>query len=298
MRRNKIILILAFIGFFISGQAQEYHPIIRPDTYWDVYYGQYGCDCFCNANRYFFGEDTVIDNKTYKKIYAYEIIPVTPPEFCPPFVVDTVSFLSWMIMREDTLAEKVFVYDINWTPPEQLLYDFSLQVGDTLYSEYVTMLPYLIVTHDTMIMLENGELRKRLTFDNGTIIIESIGSECGLFEPYLCWGLYWWTVLHCVLEQDISIFGNSCPPYLGLSNPIENIVRVFPNPADDIITIQIPDEMIHSKFNLFNQIGRKIFSITLLHTANPIFINGLAQGLYIYSIRTDVTTITGKLILN
>lgn len=274
--------------------AQEYHPLIRPNTYWDVYYAAGGCDCYCFANRWSFGGDTVIGNNTYKKIYAYVIVPAIPPLFCEPFVVDTIPWLSSILMREDTLTRRVYVYDTNLNPPEYLQFDFSLQVGDTMFSDQVLGLTdYSVVTEVSTTPLENGELRKKIIFDYGYSVTESIGHECGFYGSYVCEGLWWWQFLHCVMEEDIHIYGTVCSPYVGISEPMISLFSIHPNPASDFITIETANQ---KQATILNLNGQELITQEVSDPKTQIDVSGLPSDIYLVKLVGKKGVQVGKFI--
>ena len=257
-----------------------------------------GCICDCNASRSFFGEDTVIDNTTYNKIYGYYILSTTPPpDFCPPYVVDTIPWLSYILMREDTITQRVYIYDTNYNPPEYLQFDFSLEVGDTMFSDYVLgLMEYRVVTEVSTVALENGELRKKIVFDYGyATITESIGHECGFYGSYICQGLWWWRELHCVIEDDVPlyVYGNSCAPYVGISEPTISPLTIYPNPSSNFITIETPD---HDQFTILNLSGQELLHRELIDPKTQIDISTLPSGVYVVKLVGENGVQVGKFI--
>jgi hypothetical protein len=218
-------ILLKFITIFFFGfcytqiaTAQEYVPI--PDHHiWSV-----------NTQKFMTYGDTLINNKEYLKVFEQR--KNTPFEF------DIKNARYYCALRNDTLNKKVYVvYPYEYLvyeylaeyshtflfkstdTTEFLLYDFSLNIGDTtsVYEydfvcdiifrvkitrvEEVTLyhLNKLYITYsnaDSLQTLENGNYRRRIlvtTFDsngyynfNGnTMWVEGIGSIHGLTKHFL-----------------------------------------------------------------------------------------------------------------
>jgi hypothetical protein len=123
---NKLFIAILFIGFGSAAIAQQYHPLIRPDTYWDVFNTDGSQLCwYSGGDRHFFEGDTIILGTSYKILRAYEIIHVNPGPFCPPYAVDPNLTSETFFMREDTADKKVYFFYSNENA-DVLLYDFSL----------------------------------------------------------------------------------------------------------------------------------------------------------------------------
>ena len=75
------------------------------------------------AQKMFTSGDTIINSLTYKKLDQME--SMIPNSEC---------FFGFL--REDTAAQKIYFKD-NLSSPEMLLYDFSLQPGDSIYYDFV-----------------------------------------------------------------------------------------------------------------------------------------------------------------
>ena len=87
-------------------------------------------------------------------------------------------------IRENNQKVYAIINDVE-QPDEFLLYDFSVNVGDTIHSTAIhgaiSRLP--VVTRIDTITLRNGEKRKKI-YMNQDIWIEGIGSLNGFIKPY------------------------------------------------------------------------------------------------------------------
>ncbi len=166
----KYITCLLFL-FSLSLKGQ-YLPFPIGTAKWKV-------DTYVNNDTYTFidsiSPDTIlIDGYTYNKVIKVEI-PCPPP--IPSWWYGP-SFAFYL--RQDTMTGKSW---INNGSGDKLLFDFSLNAGDTLISAY--WVPYIILgAKDTIIL--GGKSRRRFNiFDPFTYLIEGIGTV----GPYQSGGL-------------------------------------------------------------------------------------------------------------
>lgn len=204
-------IITLFLIACLSGTAfpQGYVPLINENLTWSV--GTVGmgyiCDFSQNPKTYFFLGDTTFNSVTYKKVYAYNSISVggngNNPPYCPPFLVDNEYQLTDIYIREDIAEQRVYRYFPDNTVTEVLLFDFSLEVGDTLNS-YIIDSIYTISTPDGVSRryFELGEY-------NEAYMIEGIGGNQGPFsEPQVQFEGY--HLLMCVKLGQLELFGEWC----------------------------------------------------------------------------------------
>ena len=279
--------------------SQSYHKLIRTNTYWDNYFTD--VMCYSNIDRIFFtGSDTIISGISYKMSRQFPFAAVYQGPLCPPFVIDTISFSTYSFIREDTIVRKVYIYTSEYSQPDQLLYDFSLQVGDTLHSEYNGN---PVVTAIDTVTLNDGEFRKRFSFGGFPNAyenyIESLGGSNGLFEPiyfnpdgiggYLC-----------ISENDTSLWGTSCNYYfVGMKEQQESGLSVYPNPAKDKCKVQCAKCNIKS-IEIFNLTGEKVYGAEFsAGTSNAVEVDlDFPAGIYFVKVTSERTVEIEKLIIN
>ncbi len=128
---KKILLtIVITLSLYSEMSAQQYYPMLDSVNRWT--YSVWNCfarphpmksyspcsyplhDMFCIPEIYT-GQDTVIDSITYKTV----------------IVGDSTNPCLYGFIREDTAAKKVYFRDVL-SNPEFVLYNFSMQVGDTI----------------------------------------------------------------------------------------------------------------------------------------------------------------------
>ena len=77
-------------------------------------------------------------------------------------------------------------------------------------------------------------------------------------------------------------------PYnIGITEYNDKLIRVYPNPFDDFITIQIPDELLGSEITIQSMEGRVIKEIIATSIQNQIELESCAPGTYIVNLSYD-----------
>jgi len=287
------LLLFAFCIFSAWAQnsfpTDEYQYVPIPNNHiWSV-----------NVMKFKTQGDTVINNKEYLKVYQQ--YNNAPYEF------DMSKAKYYCALRNDTLNKKVYVvypdkmnvynHGYNETPifittdtTELLLYDFSLNVGDTvsiyefnemdIYKlkmkrvEDVWLFEDLTYTNtDSMQLLENGSYRRRILmnlydtwhagYNTITAWIEGIGSIHGLTRHFLdnlviC-DAGFWNLLCYENENELLLstpwnINNNCFRYgvrVKIKENSKNIdIDVYPNPATDYLKIKNIEELNLSNYEI------------------------------------------------
>ncbi|MBK9017756.1 MAG: T9SS type A sorting domain-containing protein [Saprospiraceae bacterium] len=243
--------------------------------------------------------DTTINGMGYKKTWRQQIQNniISPATFLPPFFVHPGNLIG--AMRDDTLARQVFY--IPFTPfytgndtcdifEEWLIYDFSINVGDTIGGclQYEPNYPFTALS----ITSENlwGQDRTVIDCDGSARLMEGVGTDMGPF-----WQIFAYphpakpTFLYdyCGLEDG----------YCGLQlvNGIRQRladwqIELTPNPATDLLTLQFP-EGIHGPFSctVSDFTGKMVFvkNAEPIHSRLQISIKDMPSGIYVLTIRNE-----------
>jgi hypothetical protein len=293
---KRIMLTFAIGMLVVSAFPQGYHKLIRTNTYWDSFNTTLPEICYTGARRDFFiNQDTVINGLTYKVSHTQRIMQVNPGPFCPPFVIDTAIFTG-ACLREDTVAKRVYIMSpmTNWT--DQLLYDFSLNAGDTLKSDYLGGGAVIVIDKVEDLLLNNGETRKNFQIKNSFVsFTEGIGGSFGLYAPLPvtfceCDGGYF-----CIKDNSVNLLGSQCNyPYVGQDEREDVAVSLCPNPADDELTVILPSSWTGSELMISGLNGERVFSVLLKPGTNKVPVSDFKPGVYLYRVKSGRFLQTGK----
>ncbi|MEN9978479.1 MAG: hypothetical protein RLZZ569_1104 [Bacteroidota bacterium] len=217
------------------------------------------------------GTDTLIGNNSYKKVIH-----------CPE-----------QVYHGAYRSENRKVYFVPKDSTNQyLLYDFSVDVGDTIpqvYFEYfygdgMFLTDYVIDYIDTIII--NGNPHKRINNN----WVEGIGNLQGfLLEPYFNISQYL-VELSCMSIDNALYYPmqgtDPCPMDLGVSDDLLNKLVISPNPATERIAIT----GIESEFEVIvrNIQGDKVLAQRMEN--NELEITQLAAGMYLLQIISNNKT--------
>ncbi|MGB4849269.1 MAG: T9SS type A sorting domain-containing protein [Saprospiraceae bacterium] len=307
---NKAIAILLFIllSNFTHGQSANFFADGSRWVYYNYETYEPGMNVLHSSDeQIFIHGDTIIDGVTYFKLYTtfhYEVEELYHHQTSYSYDSVGPTFL-----RYDTLLKRVYhLPAIDST--ERLIYDFNLQVGDTIPFQFPYFEAKVIGSIDTISVF--GVQAKRFFLDFGDIgfyqfnfIIEGIGGSNGLLQfqpeyPYLGGGFYM-THFNCFQSGD-SIFSpeNLDCPFIdfvsGIKQPQnENTLTVSPNPTQVFFALTISEELLNSTFTITDCLGRVIQSFPLQEINSTSQLN--SSGIYFWRVVKDGRLVkTGKVI--
>ncbi len=310
--KKLLITTILLLPFFVW--SQSYIPIPADSTSeWRVmkkYHFKANICLHVDDLKYYFMGDTLINAHTYSKLYKSGIkyqTPLGPNLNCDPNIYHFTDVYVGAI-RNDT--GKVF-YKIIYNDPEILLYDFTLNVGDTLQRPCFNFDTNTIVAIDTVTI--NNRQHRRFFIDSDTLtsstidsmqyIIEGIGAATGLLEQANFEAA---NELLCYAENHIPIypFGCSCILNVGVEeikiNTKNENIHLYPNPVNDIITFEF-NSIIHTdlRLSIYNILGKQVkqFQIPSNELKYKVNLSELETGLYFYRIWNETSIIdSGKFI--
>lgn len=249
-------------------------------------------------HQFYLSVDTVLAGKTYHKI-----ITRTPNNKSQP------TYYGGGI-REDN-AKVYYKHNADTTDNEFLIYDFSLNVGDTIRSTYPTGLlskKPVIMRIDTLV-LQNGEKRKEFHTQLFSYI-EGIGSPGGFFSvlnsDVICTcDPEYSNVLVCFKKGDTNLYtnntwcsdGSCCDVLMANAKVAEDIFKVNVNQTSNKIDITSVASIQQYKFELLDIRGSMLIQSNLNLNENTIDIAKLDKGLYLYRISVNGTLLkAGKIV--
>ncbi len=197
---------------------------------------------------------------------------------------------------------------------ELLMYDFSLETGDTFNIPTYYNIPIPVVKHGDTV-LENGETRKYLMLGldpyypyNNDLWIEGIGSvTCHLDLPCLySYMVDFVAVCLCASYNDDLLFTVypelNCYDtgyFVAKLNNIDNNdfkTTIYPNPAKS--EINISSENIIKSIEIYNPLGQRVYQTKVNSKTKYIDVSFFTNGIYIIGVNTDKGYIKKKLIKN
>lgn len=271
----------------IAGQTDE-NTIVLPNSSWSVLrygLGEYNIPCCVSTQYVYFGGDSIVADKTYKKIFS-----------CDDRLHENIMY-EGLIREQD---KKTYLIPRN-SETEYLLYDFSLEEGITFEYSYYSYPEFaeLLYVKNSNIIEVNGYPQKclQLSFpppNDDWIIdtwIESIGSLSGILQP--CYRLFMTgsvRKLLCHYENDELIYKNQAysecyydkvGDITSMESKTTNSLTVYPNPVDNVLTISSSNDAV-SFVEFTDASGKTVYAKRLdVNKENKIDVNSFASGLYL-----------------
>lgn len=190
--------------------------------------------------------------------------------------------------------------------PEYLVYDFGLEVGDTMiagyFNDYATPTEFRVDTIDTVSYFGINRKRMVMAFDlcGGELEeggyatmnwIEGIGSDMHPFYPIycLCDACESWAYLGCYDSSGVQLFGNPYPGACDIIIDVPNLLgftpKIYPNPVADILFFD-PESSKEYCYNI-----RSVTNNIILrnHASGPLKVNivELLPGIYFFELWSE-----------
>ena len=286
---------LGFLFVLISNFsfAQSYIPLVDTNKVWNVVTDHnFGAK---ETHVVFFETDTLIGANMYKKI-NFSKIPVYFQIFTP------------IAIREDVSDKKVYAL-LSGFQEERIIYDFSLEEGDTFKSLLCQSEVEMIVDNIDQVSLFNGEQRKRFSFKNiPEVWIEGIGSNYGVVHKYINYcGTDVSSKLLCYEEGEDLVYRDQFIDTCFVSNVSTNqminkeSVSIYPNPSSNFINVVFESSKNENfvAFQIYDIGGKLVMqNENSLENINEINLNisNLTQGVYTIVINTNETNYYEKII--
>ena len=294
---KKLILVIAIV-FFASNSYSQY---LIDGLKWNNTTGgtdDWGVNLHRNFTYKVEGDTTIggVDYKLVKKNYP-DINQEWTTAFC---------------LREDSRKWYIIGAYEPHISDEVLLYDFSLETGDSIYNAWAQSYSSVIEHGDTV--LENGQTRKYLILgeDNlpptmNDMWIEGLGSaSCHVELPCFYLNIIDACAISLCLSNNDELLFTSFPNlhcydsggnFFTSLNKIEqedNSITLYPNPASK--EVNISSESIINSIEVFNSFGQRIYQEKTKLKEKTIDISSFSKGVYIIGVNTDRGYIRKKLI--
>jgi hypothetical protein len=267
MKKGVVVLLLVFSTW---AKAQN---LVDTNHIWSEILITYGWPDYYTTIYHKFMSDTVIGVNQYKKLYG----------------TGDSSLTFWYYqaaLREDSGKVYIVRYSLS---SEELLYDFNLNVNDTMYlcgfSQYI-----ILMSIDTVTLL-NGENRLRFNF-NWSKWIKGIGSLYGLidYRDFFC-AADIGHELNCFTEDSILKYKNtSYPTCYYTSLGIKEIdsskpIGIYPNPtcSNSSLTFTYPFTSAKKEIIIYSIHGKEIarYALPQWSSAQTVKLLQIAGGVYV-----------------
>jgi hypothetical protein len=297
MSTKTFLIFFLLIGTY-SIHSQYYSLITEGKVFYNYYY----FESSLNEEVIILG-DSIINDTIYKKI---SLVYDEEQGFGTP-IGDIISNDGDILIREDNISKSVY-RRINGY--EELYYDFSMEIGDTIRIQFHQNSEYYNRTWqlDSIRSLSNNLITKyniigdrkvyylseKYEKDDDILWIEGIGNTRGLWGND---GQILMPELICVDSLGTKLFSNSeiqqdieCkgPILLTINNTEFETFNIYPNPTNGKLFIKsIGADRIKS-INLYNMKGQLIINRKCANIFScEININQLDTGFYILEIENE-----------
>jgi hypothetical protein len=297
MRKQLLFAWFTFLTLSLFGQTSVYHPFPDKNVVWNFHFG---LQCWTGTSdenySIIISGDTIISGKTYQILTIPFAQSFTSGE-CDHIMVGYKGAI-----RHDNVLKKVFIIPPTETL-EQLLYDFNMQVGDTVkgYIETNNFPPDTVQSVDSVFIGNSYRKRWNINIGYGVQFIEGIGSTFGLVErsPGNKIDLPDYT-LNCFQQNTFTIYPNTSSncELITAVNPEEKLsdeINIFPNPSNGSFTICFGSENI--KEIVLTDILGNILLKQIPINETKIKVDNLNEGIYILSVLKTDNKVTSRKII-
>ncbi len=280
----KLICFTVVLLLWWSNLFSQYVPFKTENASWKVIiYKTYCYDGFCGYDEFKLEGDTLINSELYSNVYKY---------IWEPFEPDVKRYYTASI-RNDIDNKRLIGFIGNTHIEEVIIYDFSLNINDTAYSQF-TGDSAVVVSIDSVLV--GSSYRKRynlesLLSESGFYIypysiIEGIGSTNGLFES-----VSFTTVdthvneLICYKENNLPVYPYDVDPddCTSLVSSVavftgRHQISIYPNPVRSVcsITLEEPFEIC----KVYNSMGLIVRNFQVKGNSLQADFSDLLGGIY------------------
>ncbi|MFN0189340.1 MAG: T9SS type A sorting domain-containing protein [Bacteroidia bacterium] len=296
MKKFLLALIICCNSISLSAQTSVYHPFPDSSASWNYSYGNVCWGIFSNSaidyyNSYYVGSDTLINNLSYHSFQIPAIVYHAGPDCTPPgYYVLPGKYAG--AFRNDHLNKKVYIVP-EADSIEQLLFDFDMQVGDSLKGFLSVCAPN--VSCDIVISIDSvlvGNSYRKRWFVNpyyNVYFIEGIGSTYGLLR-YIPANMtdHDGINLDCFSQNGQPLYPDtlgSCPLLTSIATlpSAEIIIKVHPNPSIGNLQVELSSTKNIERWVLHNLNGQ-MERTDIVQNKNQFEINGILPGFYILTL--------------
>lgn len=205
-------------------------------------------------------------------------------------------------LRQDIAQKKVFFAPANSPPGETLLYDFNLNVGDTLPPSYNQGQGVYVSKIDSVLVGNKYHKRFKIkpfnywpSTDTNHAIIEGIGSTFGLYNEMVVY-LESGERFSCFRHNTATYPANDCSFATGISTSIKQDFdfKIFPNPSTGIFSINFFEKF---QFSVYDIYGREVFQSKSLNQSATLDMSLYPKGIYFVRGKSNDKIFSRKIVL-
>lgn len=265
--------------------------MMEEDNTWSVVFYPWGTDSY-GTSQISVGGSTTINNVEYKQVFTDD------------------NQTSCLVREENGIV--YYLNEANQNGGERIMYDFSLEVGDTFDNEfqiecvgYGTFVyqPYVSNIEFQEIGGQERKIIEFTEFENSDFIVETwiegIGSLSG-FDPF---GMTFDNDIDLACFNDgetVTMFnGNDeCSFFImSVDEFLLSQINITPNPVTEIATLTIPQEIQSANITVYDVNGKKLMQQDISEMNTTIDFSSLTSGMYFYSIYSENKLILTKKLL-
>jgi hypothetical protein len=295
------ILLFISLSFSINTMAQQYQPIPDSNAVWDIVFFRDPAfpdlPPYHSHFKYSIKGDTILDNFLYSKIFR-TLINVQCSN-------DT-SVSLYGFVRNDVINKKVYYHSID-NNAEELLYDFDLQIGDTLQGSVFLNDYWTVGVIDSIPVHDVFHKRYEILLNSyflGYYLIEGIGTSLGLFERVV----EFWPIhdLRCFTLNDNLVYTSQYATECGLETDTcfvdveevaKTVARVYPNPANSYVIFELHTKIPVGTITITDFTGRPVTSFPMTGEKTVWQMAGVKPGVYLFRLKTLEGFTSGKLLI-
>ncbi len=255
-----------------------------------------------------FNEDTVINSIEYHKLFRiYDtVLNREKAEYIGGIREDSLKRIYCRMKSGETSYWWYPSYIIVNENEEILLYDFSLEKGDTLRGGNFMLSDDYLVVEDVDTLKINGEFRRKLHFQyswqkwiegigniNGLLFVSGTIPTNGVKNTLICFRK------QGILEYSSPEYESCYPgPLVGINEPSSKSgVEIYPNPAGELLHFNTRETF--NRLCIYDLQGKKQKAINIPKEKNfSIRVSAFPPGLYFYRLTgASGYTDTGKFII-
>lgn len=289
--KHLLTCLLLTLSLGLKAQTSVYHPFPQVNSYWNMYQSFYCWTGFPGpvgqSYSIFVSNDTLIGSQTYHKLF----IPYLRSDSTGCTSASVTQGIYKGCIREDISAKKVYYVKPSFST-EKLLYDFNLQVGDTVWGELEAPIKDTVIAIDSIETWgSGGGWVKRWLINScyNIYIIEGVGSTYGLIEPSPGCGPNNMErdIMCAVCQTSTSGFYypaiTDCDMITSVNSVYEEInFEIIPNPSNGSFQIDLKNNLFQELL-ISNLLGEIILK-EQIRSINNVSINNLDNGIYILTL--------------